>query len=59
MFSPHTLVQGASAHGPRFQNQDLDSGAHIRVYIAQHKNLDCNIQQLKLKTDGNQVGTEL
>jgi len=56
MFSPPTPVQGASAHGPRFQSQDLESGAHVRVYMDQQKDLDCNIQQLKLnpKSDGNQ-----
>ena len=59
MFSPHASVQGASAHGPRFQSQDLESGAHVRVYMAQHKDLGCNNQQLKLKSDGNQEGTEL
>lgn len=56
MFSPLTPVQGASAHGP---SQDLESGAHVRVYMAQYKDLGCNIQQLKLKSGGNQVGTEL
>jgi len=56
MFSPPTPVQGASAHGPRFQSQDPESGARVRVYMDQQKDLDCNIQQLKLnpKSDGNQ-----
>jgi hypothetical protein len=48
MFSPPTPVQGASAHGPRFQSQDLESRAHVQVYKEQlHKYLDSNIPQLR------------
>ena len=47
MFSPPTPVQDASAHGPLFQIQDLESGAHVQVYMDQQKYLDCNIPQLR------------
>jgi hypothetical protein len=52
MFSPPTPVQGASAHGPRFQSQDLDSEAHVQVHMDQLKYLD--IWQLRFhpKSDG-------
>jgi len=60
MFSPPPHLCKMLRHmDPGSKVKILNLWPMVQVYMDQHKDLDCNIPQLKLKSDKNQVETEL